>query len=464
MNYPNVLRLHVKDVNAVRGNIFLRLTERNVPVRYTTDKSSLETPNCLVRFGQAIIPMATDESIASRAVNRICEIEANRVNNELPKNPGLKGLIKDVIFNPPATIVLWNDGTKTVVKAQGTDRFDKTTGLAMAICKKHFGNDSYFNEIFRKYVPEYDGPKTTYVKMPLLSSDISNIKPFTFNLKPSDEWCRLITGAFDLNPLRVAFKEKPETCRERLKREHPEYAHGGAFGACQGCPCTFGYANAPEYCWVVNRSDSRASKSKICDRCWDRPVEKKGAEKKPADGMRTTRVFVDETGPKYELTAETKRFGHRILRRIRAARNIYFPEGMLFVKKGELGGWIESEKNLSHHGSCWISENAKVMDQAEISGNAYVHGYAIVKGNARVTGRALVRDSASVVDSAIIDGEAYIHDFACISGNANVLSNANVGGTACVGEDVRLSNNCTILGKVALGGKASYREVTLGDS
>lgn len=57
--------------------------------------------------------------------------------------------IKKVIFNNPATIVLWTDGTKTVVKAKN-EEFDPEKGLAMAIVKKAFGNKgSYFNKIKR---------------------------------------------------------------------------------------------------------------------------------------------------------------------------------------------------------------------------------------------------------------------------------------------------------------------------
>lgn len=57
--------------------------------------------------------------------------------------------IKKVVFNNPATIVLWADGTKTVVKAKN-EEFDPEKGLAMAIVKKAFGNKgSYFNKIKR---------------------------------------------------------------------------------------------------------------------------------------------------------------------------------------------------------------------------------------------------------------------------------------------------------------------------
>ena len=58
--------------------------------------------------------------------------------------------IKDVKYNTPATIVFWSDGTKTVVRCND-DIWDKEKGLAMAICKKVYGNRGNFNEEFKKW-------------------------------------------------------------------------------------------------------------------------------------------------------------------------------------------------------------------------------------------------------------------------------------------------------------------------
>lgn len=62
--------------------------------------------------------------------------------------------IKDVIFNDPATIVIWADGTKTVVKCQPNDEYNKETGLALCIAKKYLGNKGNFNDVFKKWIPE----------------------------------------------------------------------------------------------------------------------------------------------------------------------------------------------------------------------------------------------------------------------------------------------------------------------
>ena len=70
------------------------------------------------------------------------------------RNKPMDSRIKNVIWNCPATIVFWTDGTKTVVKAQGNDSFDPEKGLAMAIAKKAMGNKgNYYNEI-KKWLDE----------------------------------------------------------------------------------------------------------------------------------------------------------------------------------------------------------------------------------------------------------------------------------------------------------------------
>ena len=56
-----------------------------------------------------------------------------------------------VIYNDPATIVLWADGTKTVVKCDPKDKYDKTKGLALCFMKKALGNTSRaLNDILHK--------------------------------------------------------------------------------------------------------------------------------------------------------------------------------------------------------------------------------------------------------------------------------------------------------------------------
>ena len=70
-----------------------------------------------------------------------------------PNSVHRNALITNVIFNDPATIVFWTDGTKTVVKADD-EPFDPEKGLAMAICKKTLGNEGNYYNIFKKWLPD----------------------------------------------------------------------------------------------------------------------------------------------------------------------------------------------------------------------------------------------------------------------------------------------------------------------
>lgn len=55
--------------------------------------------------------------------------------------------IEKAIFNDPATIVIFSDGTKTVVKCQEGDSYDKRTGLLLCCAKRLFGNTGRYNDI-----------------------------------------------------------------------------------------------------------------------------------------------------------------------------------------------------------------------------------------------------------------------------------------------------------------------------
>lgn len=93
----------------------------------------------------------------AKAFVKYCEEDVKNTKELWTKmNPYINNpKIKDVIFNDPATIVFWSDGTKTVVKCQEYDIYDPEKGLAMAISKKFLGNKgNYCNEI-KKWMDKY---------------------------------------------------------------------------------------------------------------------------------------------------------------------------------------------------------------------------------------------------------------------------------------------------------------------
>lgn len=67
--------------------------------------------------------------------------------------------IEKVIFNNPATIVFWKDGSKTVVKCDDRDGYDPEKGLAMAISRKALGNKYEYYNTFKHWLKKYDGPE-----------------------------------------------------------------------------------------------------------------------------------------------------------------------------------------------------------------------------------------------------------------------------------------------------------------
>ena len=84
----------------------------------------------------------------------------------------------------------------------------------------------------------------------------------------------------------------------------------------------------------------------------------------PADGDKSllvhVREVIDETEQadasvrKYEFTGKTLNYDCAILRQIRR------------ISDGEIGGWVESQHNLSHEGDCWVAGNARVYDDAHV--------------------------------------------------------------------------------------------------
>ena len=77
----------------------------------------------------------------------------NAVFNTIRTSQTVIPKIKNVIYNDPATIVFWEDGTKTVVKCKN-EKFDPEKGLAMAFSKKMLGNKGNYYNIFKKWLPE----------------------------------------------------------------------------------------------------------------------------------------------------------------------------------------------------------------------------------------------------------------------------------------------------------------------
>ena len=108
---------------------------------------------------------------------------------------------------------------------------------------------------------------------------------------------------------------------------------------------------------------------------------------------------------KYKFTGKTLEFQGRVLKQIEYLR--YLTKK---VDKGVVGGWIESEDNLSHGGDCCVMDNAKVFGNARIIGNSEILDEAIVKENATILGNNIISKNAVIGADTIVDGACLITD------------------------------------------------------
>lgn len=156
----------------------------------------------------------------------------------------------------------------------------------------------------------------------------------------------------------------------------------------------------------------------------------------------------DKTKKKYELTSEATQVNGHILYRIKALRDF---EG---VKAGALGGFIETENNLSQNDNCWIYGDAKVYGNSEVYGNAKVYNKSQVFDNAKVFGNAKIFNNVSVYDNAKVYGDAVVFDDVRVYEDAQVFGNANVRDRALIGDKALVYGNTYIFGYATILGNA----------
>lgn len=130
------------------------------------------------------------------------------------------------------------------------------------------------------------------------------------------------------------------------------------------------------------------------------------------------------------------------------------------VNRGDIGGYIEKEDNLSHSGTCWVYGDARVC------GNARVTHDSSVGGEARVMDNATIKDSASVMNDTEVRDNATVCDFACVYGGATINGDAIIRDYACVygnaivGGLTIIENFACVSGHAVVRGDALVKEMT----
>lgn len=121
---------------------------------------------------------------------------------------------------------------------------------------------------------------------------------------------------------------------------------------------------------------------------------------------------------------------------------------------------INVRANLAQTGTCFVYDNAIVMQNAEVSGSAIVKDTAIVSGTATIAGSAVIKNRALVSGSVNVDGNAVVQDDVVVSGTADLgddvktYGSAVIQGAATLADDAVVSGSALIDGTVALAGYA----------
>ena len=168
---------------------------------------------------------------------------------------------------------------------------------------------------------------------------------------------------------------------------------------------------------------------------------------------------------KYRFTGETMQFEGHVLRRILFLRNC-----KLSVRTGDLGGWIETEDNLSHEGTCVVLSDAKVFGNAKIMEDAWINESAIVKDNAQIKGDSNIFGTAIVGADSILDGDTLVGGESKVffyaqaldenSGKPNISGESRVVGQTII-EATGTIHDCMILSQKMFGSLNLNRKTML---
>lgn len=133
-----------------------------------------------------------------------------------------------------------------------------------------------------------------------------------------------------------------------------------------------------------------------------------------------------------------------ILYQIRALRDL---PG---VKAGDLGGFVETEDNLSQDGECWVYPHAFVFGKSRIEGNAKVAGVTKVY-DSKIFASACIHGNENLDGRGITICDSTICGKALISGDKIYISTTEVADWATIGDNCHI-RNCQISGNTSIKG------------
>ena len=94
------------------------------------------------------------------------------------------------------------------------------------------------------------------------------------------------------------------------------------------------------------------------------------------------------------------------------------------VRKGDFGGRVRGEQNLSQEGNCWISYYAGAFGKSSVKDNAILKDYSIAYDHSNITGNAVLKDRSIARGNSTISGNAVMKDFSWAKGDSIITENA----------------------------------------
>ena len=155
-------------------------------------------------------------------------------------------------------------------------------------------------------------------------------------------------------------------------------------------------------------------------------------------------------GKKYEILIDkehTINYYGRTLHRIRALKDF---DG---VKKGDVGGFVQTEDNSSQYGNCWIYDDAICMDNARVCNSAKMYNRSCMYNNSKMFDNSRMCDYSKMYDNSIMLDNSIMYDNSRMFGNSTMYENSRMYDNSIMLDNSEMFGNSILKNNDKLYGK-----------
>ena len=110
------------------------------------------------------------------------------------------------------------------------------------------------------------------------------------------------------------------------------------------------------------------------------------------------------------------------------------------VKKGEIGGFVSNENNLSQYGDCWLYGNSKMFGNCKMFDNSKMFGYSEMHDYSEMHNNSEIHNNSKMHDNSKMFGYSKMHGYSKMDNNSEMHDNSKIFGNS------KIDNNCKIFG------------------